>query len=275
MRLNTNVSAMAAHRALSGHVKTVESATGKISSGTRVRSASDDAAGLAMGTKINANRRSGLQAIRNGNDAISELQVAEGSMNEMGSILTRLRELSIQASTDVLDNPQREMLNLEYMQLRSEMDRLSQVSEFNGKKLLLPGEAGTRDYQIGLHNDRDSQFNLDVEQMTVDERKLGTYGTHIGSKEQAQNNLGQIDHAIETLSSKRAFSGAVANRLQSSVDNLTVSNITSSEFQSRMMDSDMAYETSEKLRGELKLQATGSILMQANNLGRGTLKLLE
>lgn len=266
---------MAAQRALGGHVKTVESASGRLSSGSRVRSASDDAAALSMGTKINANRRSGLQAIRNGNDAISELQVAEGSMNEMSSILTRLRELSVQASTDVLDGPQREMLNLEYMQLRDEMDRLSQISEFNGKKLLRSGESGTRDYQIGLHNDRDSQFNIDMENIAVDEKILGTYGTSLSSKADAQRNLSQIDGAIHNLSSKRAFSGAVANRLQSSVDNLTVSNITNAETQSRMMDSDMAYEASEKLRGELRMQATGSILVQANNLGRTTLKLLE
>jgi flagellin len=264
---------MAALRALGGHVKTVEKATGNISAGSRVRSAADDAASLAMGTKINANRRSGLQAIRNGNDAISEMQVAEGSMNEMSAILVRLRELSVQASTDILDAPQREMLNIEYMQLRKEMDRLSQVSEFNGRKLLSGGD--NRDFQIGINADSNSRFQLTPDQMMVDEKRLGTLDTGLFSKQQAQTNLSQIDTAIENLTSKRAFSGAVQNRLQSSVDNLSVSNIHSADTQSRMMDSDMAYETSEKMRGELRMQATSSILTQANNLGQNALKVLS
>lgn len=260
---------MAAQRAFGTHSKTVEKATGNMAAGSRVRSAADDAASLAIGTKIRADKRSGMQAIRNGNDAMTKLQVAEGSMSEMSSILTRLRELSVQASTDILDGAQREMLNLEYDQLSKEMERLAQTTDYNGEKLL------QGDYQIGIHNDFQSVIHVDMEYMAATRKDLGIAGTSLGSKEASQENLSKIDGAIESLTSKRAFSGAIATRLQSSISNLTTTDNQSAAIQSRMMDADMAYEASEKLRGELQMQATGSLLTQVNNMGRTTLKLLE
>ncbi len=274
MRINTNVNSLTALRALDGQVKTIEAASGRLSSGSRVRSAADDSAALGMSSKLTSHKRSGDQAIRNGTDAMSELQVAEGAMSEIGNILTRLRELSVQASTGTVDSAQRGMLNQEFMHLRQELDRIAQVTDFNGVKLL-NSKAGTRDFQIGLHHDKDSRISVDLNQMGTDEINLGTIGLGITTAELAQKNLPAIDKAIDNLSRKRASAGAASNRLQTSVSNLTISNINKADANSRIIDSDMAYETSEKMRSELKMQTTSKVLMQANNLGQSTIKLID
>src|SRR6476661_10329929 len=147
-RINTNVASLQAQTSLGKVARETESSFSKLSSGSRITKAADDAAGLAISEKLKAEIRSTQQATRNANDGISMIQVAEGGLNETSNILTRLRELAMQSASDTVGDTERQMTNLEYQQLKSEMERISKVTEFNGKKLL-DGTADKYDYQVG------------------------------------------------------------------------------------------------------------------------------
>ena len=151
-RINTNVASLQAQNSLTKVNRESQESFSKLSSGQRITKASDDAAGLAISEKLKAEIRSSQQATRNANDGISMIQVAEGGLNETSNILTRLRELAIQSASDTLGDAERSMTNLEYQQLKSEMDRISKVTEFNGKKLL-DGTSDKYDFQVGSKND--------------------------------------------------------------------------------------------------------------------------
>ena len=275
MRINTNVSALRAQRAMSEHNNKIESASGKISSGSRVRNASDDAASLSIGTKQKSNIRSQHQAIRNANDAIGEFQVAEGAMSEIGNILVRLKELSIQSASDHLQDSERGMANMEYMQLRKEAERIAQSTKLNGVNLLQNKSGNTRDFMIGINNDSNSKMSLKGTELGVSEFNLSIIDSNISSVTDARLNIGYIDSAIETLASKRATAGAYQNKAQSAISNLEQTNVNESDAMSRTMDADMAYEVSEKMRSEGKLQAATSVLAQSSQFSAMTLKLLE
>ena len=160
-RINTNVASLQAQTSLTKVNKETQESFSKLSSGARITKASDDAAGLAISEKMKAEIRSSLQANRNANDGISMIQVAEGGLNETSNILTRLRELSIQAASDTIGDSERGMTNLEYQQLKSEMERIAKVTEFNGKKLL-DGTADKYDFQVGSNNLRYIQFQYNL-----------------------------------------------------------------------------------------------------------------
>src|SRR5690554_4765849 len=151
-RINTNVSSIAAQRSLSNTTRDSQETLAKMSSGTRITKASDDAAGLAISEKLKSQIRSSQQANRNANDGISMVQTAEGGLDEISTMLTRLRELSIQAASDTVGDTEREFTNMEYQNLKQEIERISQVTEFNGIKLL-NGKGGELDFQIGVNND--------------------------------------------------------------------------------------------------------------------------
>ncbi|HXH32205.1 MAG TPA: flagellin [Bacteriovoracaceae bacterium] len=275
MRINTNVSSLQAQRSLSEHSRQIESTSGKMSAGTRVRSAADDAASLAIGLKQKSNIRSQYVAIRNANDAVSEFQVAEGSMSEVGNMLTRLRELSVQAATDTLQDEQRGMLNAEYMSLRSEIERTLKTTKFNGNPLLQVKGNATRDFQIGTRGDDNSKLSINQSDLNLSEFNLSIVDSSIPTKEEAQLNLGYIDKAIAKLSSNRALVGAFQNRLTSTVNNLETSRTNESSSFSQNMDTDYAHETSEHLRAKIKHDAATGVLAQANNFGSNALKLLQ
>lgn len=273
MRINTNISAMQAHRSMNEHSRNVESASGKLAQGTRVRHASDDAASLAIGTKQKSNIKSNYQAMRNASDAISEFQIAEGTLNEIGNMLVRLKELSVQASSDHLVDEDRNNINFEYMALRSEIERTTQSANFLGDNLFRSTK--DRTYQIGLHNDETSQMEVDRAKMIVTEFSLQIVDSSIPTAEEARLNLGYIDTGIERLAKTRAALGAIQNRMQATVNNLDTSRLNETAAMSQRMDADFAHETSEKIRGELKVQAAGSVMMQANNVSANALKLLK
>jgi flagellin len=272
MRINTNIAALSAHRSMSEHSKHVESASGKIASGTRVRNASDDAASLAIGTKHKSEIRSNYQAMRNANDAISEFQIAEGTLNEVGNMLTRLKELSIQASNDTLQNSDRENINHEYMALRQKIERMTQSASFLGDNLFRSTQE--RSFQIGTNSDSNSRLELDRSNMIVSEFNLQIVDSSIPTAEEARLNLGYIDTAIARLSKTRANLGSQQNRLQSTVSNLDTGRLNESSALSTRMDADMAFETSEKIRNEIKVHAAGSALMQSHEFSALALKLI-
>jgi flagellin len=274
LRINTNTQSLAAQRNLGANLMGQQNSIEKLASGSRIVRAADDAAGLAISEKMKASIRSIRQDTRNANDGISMIQTAEGGMNEVSNILTRFRELSIQAASDTISDTERGFIDKEVGQLRSEVDRIAKSTEFNGKKLL-SGEGDHMDIQIGQNNRPDQdRFSYDPSKTDATTDHLGIGGISVASKEQAQENLGKIDTAIKTLSGNRAELGALQNRLQSSVNNLQIYDENLSAANSRIRDVDMASETATLTKQNILSQASTSVLSQANQNSQLALKLL-
>jgi flagellin len=259
---------------MSEHNKQIESTSGKISSGTRVRNASDDAASLSIGQKQKTSIRSQYQAVRNANDAIAQFQVAEGAMNEIGNMLVRLKELSLQSSSGHLQDSDRGMINEEYMQIRREVERVAKTTRYMSNDLLQDKSGNTRDFMIGINNDADSKLSYKGTELAVSEFNLGLVDSNVLNVEEARINLGHLDKAIETLSGQRAKAGSYQNRIQSAINNLETKNVNESAAMSRTMDADMAYETSEKMKSEGKLNAATAVLAQSHQFSALALKLI-
>lgn len=274
LRINTNVTSLAAQRTLSVNNKDQANTLGKLSSGTRIVRSADDAAGLAISEKLKAQVRSTNQAERNANDGISMIQTAEGGLNEISNILIRLRELSVQSASDTVGDTERKFTDLEYQNLKQEMERISQVTEFNGKKLL-NGEGDSYDFQIGINNDDfQDRISFDTELLNSSIGSLGVDGLAVSSKEDAQNGLSAIDNAIQQVSGQRAELGAKQNRLSSTIQNLQVSSENLSAANSRIRDTDYAAETAKKTKLDILTNAGTSVLAQSNAQGQAALKLI-
>ena len=223
---------------------------------------------------MKAEIRSAQQANRNANDGISLVQVAEGGLNETSSILVRMRELAIQSSSDTVGDSERGMANLEYQQLKSEMDRISQVTEFNGKKLL-DGSGEKLEFQVGTGAD-EFQDRIGLDPMTLNSSisSMGVEGVDITTKEAAQGSLQSLDSAVEKISGQRAVLGSLQNRLTSTSNNLQVYAENMSAANSRIRDVDYADETAKQARNQILTAAGTSVLAQANMSSQSALKLI-
>jgi len=273
-RINTNVSSIAAQRSVAKNNRTSQDTLAKLSSGTRITKASDDAAGLAISEKLKAQIRSNAQANRNANDGISMVQTAEGGLDEISSMLTRLRELSIQSASDTVGDSERSFTNMEYQNLKQEIERISQVTEFNGAKLL-SGQGEKLDFQIGVNNDDfQDRISYDVQMTNASIDSLGVSELSVASKEGAQTALKTIDSAIEKVSGQRAGLGAIQNRLISTSNNLQITNENLSAANSRIRDVDYAQASAMNARNNILNQAGTSVLAQANQNGQNALRLL-
>lgn len=274
LRVNTNTQSLAAQRALGVTNNAQKASLEKLASGSRITHAADDAAGLAIAEKMKAGIRSIKQDIRNANDGISMIQTAEGSMSEIGNILVRFRELSIQAASDTLGDTERQFIDKEVQQLRLEVDRIANATEFNGKKILR-GEGDALEIQVGMNNNpEEDRFIYDTTKTNVTADKLGIADINVASKEAAQGNLESVDGAIRVLSENRAELGALQNRLQSSVSNMEIYHENLSGARSRIYDVDMATETAELTKNNILTQASTAVLSQANQNNTLALKLL-
>ena len=274
-RINTNVSSISAQRSLAKNNRESQSTLNKMSSGTRITRASDDAAGLAISEKLKAQIRSSKQADRNANDGISMVQTAEGGLDEISSMLTRLRELSIQAASDTVGDTERGFTNMEYQALKQEIERIAQVTEFNGTKLLA-GQGDKLDFQIGINNDEfQDRISYDVKMTNAKLDGLGLTEIGVDTKIGAQNSLSSIDNAIETVSGQRASLGAIQNRLISTSSNLQITTENLSEANSRIRDVDYAQVAAENARNNILGQAGTAVLAQANSQGQNALRLLQ
>lgn len=273
-RINTNVASLTAQNSLNKVGKETQESFSKLSSGSRIAKAADDAAGLAISEKMKAEIRSAKQADRNANDGISLIQVAEGGLNETSSILTRMRELSIQSASDTVGDVERGMSNLEYQQLKQEIERISQVTEFNGKKLL-DGEGEKLEFQIGTNGDEfKDRIAFDPSNVNAGLSSLGVQGLDVGSKQGAQDALGSLDAAIEKVSGSRAVLGSIQNRLVSTSNNLQTYSENMSAANSRIRDTDYAEESAKQARNSIISAAGSSVLAQANMSGQNALKLV-
>ena len=275
LRINTNIQALSSQRHLNNASMKHNSALDKLSSGSRINKAGDDAAGLAISEKLRASIRSMKQATRNANDGVSLVQVAEGAMNEISNILVRMRELSIQAASDTIGDPERDYVNQEIQQLKSEVDRIAASTEFNGTKLL-NGTSGSLEIQVGINNDAtNDRFVFDTQDKAATISSLGISDVSTLKKEEAQGNLEMIDKAMTKLNANRASLGALQNRLGSTINNLTIYRENLEAANGRIRDTDMAEESSELTRASILTQAGVSVLAQANQQPQLALKLIS
>lgn len=274
MRVSTNLSAINAQRNLIGSQRIMSKSMAQLASGSRINIAADDAAGLAISERLKAGIRSARQANRNANDGISMVQTAEGGLNEIGNLITRLRELGIQASSDTVGEVERGFMDKEVQQLKSEVQRISTTTTW-GKTKLLDGSTPTFDFQVGIYNEAEGDriaFDASKNVSTLD--ALGMTGLDYTTKEGAREALDVLDTAQTQVNGYRANLGALQNRLVSTVDNLAVYEENMSASNSRIRDTDVAQASSEMVRNNILLQAGTSTLSQANQNNSIALKLL-
>ena len=275
LRINTNIQALAAQRHLGINNENLKNSLEHLASGSRINRAGDDAAGLAISEKIKADVRSLRQANRNANDGISLIQVAEGGMNEVGNILVRMRELSIQAASDTIGDTERSFIEKEVRQLKSEVDRIANTTEYVGMKLL-DGSTPALEIQVGAHNNPlNDRLVLDSSTLASSSAALGVDGVSVETKANAQVNLEMIDQAIQRVSENRATLGALQNRIQSTIANLNIYRENLEAANSRIRDTDMAEESSQLMRNSILSQSSVAVLSQANQVPALALKLLS
>ena len=275
LRINTNVPSLVAQRNLRGTRVGLDRALERLSSGSRINHAGDDAAGLAISESLRAQIRGIGQAERNAQDGISLIQVAEGGLVEISNILIRMRELGVQASSDTVGPKERKFLDNEFQQLSQEIDRIANSIEFNGNPLL-NGSGSVFEVQIGTKNnplvDRIKLF--DPYSSNVNLVSLGINLSSVADKTSAQNCLASLDHALNNVTSTRAEFGSMQNRLQSVINNLVVNKENMTAANSRIRDADLAEETAEMTKGQILMQAGVSVLAQSNNSMKSVLGLL-
>lgn len=275
MSIVSNIPSLNAQRNLGQTQSRLSANMGRLSSGLRINQAGDDAAGLAISEKLRSQTRSLAQAERNAMDGISMLQTAEGAMNEVNGVLTRMRELAIQASNDTNSATERDFIDLEFQQLKGEIDRIANVTEFNGTTLLT-GTAAL-DFQVGIENTSNDRISLTVANMQTANMGdgVGTISTqNLQSKSSSQATLDVIDGAIEDVVTARAQIGASQNRLTVSMSNLGSMRENLSAAESRIRDVDVAEETAAMTRNTILMQSGVAMLAQANQSPSMALSLI-
>lgn len=274
LRISTNVTALNAQRQMMNTRMNLDRSLERLASGSRINHAGDDAAGLAISENLRAQIRGIRQAKRNALDGTSLIQVSEGGLNEISNMIVRLRELSIQAASDTIGDTERQFADREFQSLKQEIDRIANVTAFNGNPLL-NGKSGIFEIQVGIQNnpilDR-VVYNGERSDASLDALKLG--GESVATKQGAQLALSVIDDALIRVNSIRADLGAMQNRLQSTINNLAISDENLSSANSRIRDTDIAEEVSEMTKQNILLQSGISVLSQANNSNSAALKLL-
>ncbi|MFN8944676.1 MAG: flagellin, partial [Pseudobdellovibrionaceae bacterium] len=264
MRISTNMSAITANRNLIFSQRDIQKTSAQLASGSRITKAADDAAGLAISENLKSQMKSYTQAGRNANDGVSMVQTAEGGLNEISTMVTRLREIAIQAASDTVSDKERVMVDKEVQQLKQEMQRIAQTTKF-GTTSLLDGSGDVYDFQIGINNkDFEDRITYMAGETDATLANLGVDALDFTSKTGAQDALAALDDAQSTVNGFRANLGALQNRLQSTTDNLAVMNENISAANSRIRDTDIAQASSESVRNNILLQASTSTLSQAN-----------
>ena len=287
--VNTNISASIAQAALARNERELTAAMEQLSTGKKINSASDNAAGLAITTRMTSQIRGLDQAVRNAYDAVSMVQTAEGALDEITAMLQRMRELAIQSGTGTTDAADRSYLNQEYVALRAEIDRIADNTEWNGRAIL-DGNAGasagasgylsTVTFQVGAGENQTIAVNFGnftdgLGHMSGIASTTLSAGTIASAVSNGSNAINRIDNAMTDVSNQRASFGAVNNRLIHAVDNLTNISTNAAQTRSRIMDTDYAAATSELARTQIIQQAGTAMLAQANQLPGSVLQLLQ
>ncbi len=278
MRISTNVMALNAQNKLTANQSKVEGSIKKLSSGLRINSAADDAAGLAISEKMRAQIRGLKQAQDNAQDGISLLQTAEGALQQTTDILQRMRELVIKAqNTGVLTDSDRTSITSELTTLRSEIDRIATSTTFNGKKLL-NGSASDLKFKIGANTDAEDTISVTIADMSATGLKSGggsAFSIAIDTAENANATLVAIDYAIGKVSEQRTNIGVLQNRMEYAISNLGTSEENLTAAESRIRDVDMAEEMVSYTKNSILNQAAMAMLAQANQQPQSILSLLQ
>jgi flagellin len=275
--INTNIKSLVSQNAIAKNNRNLTDAMKQLSTGKRINSASDDAAGLAISSRMTSQIRGLDQSIRNGNDAISMLQTTEGAMIEMTNMLQRMRELAIQASNDTYSSQDRDYLDIEFQQLISEINRVTTDTQWNGMNVL-DGTIGTNadgrlEFQVGANEGQ--TITHTIADLSSDGELYMISGTDILDRDNAANAITQVDDALTVINTERANIGAVINRLNYSVDNLANVSLNTSASRSQIMDADYAKASSELARTQIISQAATAMLAQANQQPQTVLQLLQ
>jgi flagellin len=273
LRIATNVPSLATQRNVTNVGEEASKSFARLSSGQRITRSGDDAAGLSISNKLEASVRGLKMAQRNANDGISFVQTAEGGINEVSNILIRLRELSVQAASDTIGDSERGFLNKEVQNLKGEVDRISQATNYNGTKLL-SGEGRSLTFQVGHEAGEMNHIDFDPSKTNVSASALGIHGLDLSSKDGANDALGTLDEAIKRVNENRSELGAMQNRLHSTSNSLGISIENLSDARSRIADTDIAAETSNMVKNQILQSAGIAVLAQANQAPNNALKLL-
>jgi len=270
LTINTNMPSVNALKNLNNTVKNLNNTFQRISSGLRINKAGDDAAGLGVAENLDMEYRGVRQAMRNANDGVSVVNIAEASANEVGNIIKRMRELAVQSSSGTLATTERAYIQTEFVQLTSEIDRIANTTEFNGVKLA--NAAGTVNVQVGVNNSANDRIAITLGNLTAT-AGLSITG-NLTTASAAQTALTVIDNAMNKVNSFRATFGAVQNRFESALRNLDTYSENILAGQSRIRDADFAYETAASAKYQILQQSGVSVLAQANQLNQAALRLV-
>ncbi|MDD1152623.1 flagellin domain-containing protein [Pseudomonas protegens] len=281
LTVNTNVTSLNVQKNLNRASDALSTSMTRLSSGLKINSAKDDAAGLQIATRMTSQIRGQTMAIKNANDGISIAQTAEGAMQESTNILQRMRELAVQSRNDSNGTADRTALDKEFSQMSAELTRIAKSTNLNGKNLI-DGTAGTMTFQVGSNTGATNQITItlasgfDAATLSVDSAAISISANSSG---QAETNtsaaINAIDKALQTINSARADLGAAQNRLTSTISNLQNINENASAALGRVQDTDFAAETAQLTKQQTLQQASTAVLAQANQLPSAVLKLLQ
>ncbi len=274
LRVNTNIASLTAQRNLGQATSRLEGNYSRLASGLRIAVAADDAAGLAISERMRSQIRSYGVASRNAMDGVSLAQTAEGSLNEVSGILGRMRELSMQSANGTLSDSDRATLDVEFTQLKAEVNRIATTTVFNGINLLDGSASSGIPIQVGIENSPSNDV-ITVTLEASSTTNLGIDGTDVLSIANSQAALGEIDDAIDTVNDARGALGAQQNRMESSLRSIQVQRENLSASESRIRDVDVATETADLTRNSIMQQSATQILTQANVQPQIALQLLQ
>ncbi|WP_312507841.1 flagellin FliC [Pseudomonas luteola] len=280
MTVNTNVASLSVQKNLNRASDSLSSSMQRLSSGLKINSAKDDAAGLQIANRLTSQIRGLNVAVKNANDGISIAQTAEGALQESTNILQRMRELALQSRNDSNSEKDRNALNAEFTAMTEELTRIASTTTFGKDKQLLDGSAGVMQFQVGANTGANEVIEIDLSTgfdattLSLDTQSI-TGATNGDAHTAVDAAITAIDAAMDTINSKRADLGAVQNRMSSTISNLQNIGENATAARSRTQDADFAAETSEMTKQQTLQQASTAILAQANQLPNAVLKLLQ
>jgi flagellin len=276
MVVNSNLSSLNALNNLNSTNKSLSDTFGRISSGLRINKAADDAAGLAVAENLDAGVRSLGMAKRNANDGIAVIQVAESATNEVANVLKRMRELAVQSSSETLESTERAYIQTEYTQLASEIDRIADVTEFNGIELTSRADGSSvLNVQVGMYNTTDDRVAVTMGNLSTGASGMNISGSvSLNTSASAQAAISKLDEALDTVNTYRSSYGAVQNRLESGIRSLDTYSENLKAAESQIRDADFAHEAAEMSKQQIMQQAGTAILAQANQINQGAVRLI-
>lgn len=272
--INYNPVSVNARRHLENTGKVFAEATERLASGKRINKAMDDAAGLSISESMEAKIRSIAQAKRNAQDAIGLVQVAEGGMTQVGNLLVRMRELAIQSANDSIGDNERQMLQGEVVQIKEEISRLAETTQYFGTSLL-NGSGKEFTFQVGPENTENDRITYSTKNLDLRLGTLGVDGVDLSTSEDSLDSLASLDEALTKITLPRAEVGAMQSRFNVVISNLMTYEENMMAAKSRILDADVAAETARAIQGSILQKAGASVLMQANAQATQVLRLLE